>query len=56
MLSHETSELMDTLLPCVCGQRVVLTNAKAHYDREGDVTFWTGECNNWGAEHTVFND
>ena len=56
MLTHEASELMDTMLPCVCGQRVVLTNVKKHTDREGDVTFWTGECNNCGAEHTVFND
>lgn len=56
MLTHEASELRDTMLPCVCGQRVVLTNVETHRDLDGDVTHWTGECNNCGADHTVFND
>lgn len=55
-VTHEASELIDTLLPCVCGQRIVLANVKRHYDRDGDVTYYTGNCNNCDATHTVYND
>jgi hypothetical protein len=56
MLTHDASDLRDTMLPCACGQRVVLVNVMRHYDRDGDITFWTGECNNCGTAHTIFND